>query len=60
MTANVSPHDVDNSCSNQAILNDEREEVGGGVLHNVSHDVDSSTGLGVDKSSVGTNQSCRS
>lgn len=29
MAANVSPHDVDNSCSNQAILNDEREEVGG-------------------------------
>jgi len=34
------PHNVNNGCADQAVLNDEREEVGRRFLNDVSHDVD--------------------
>lgn len=36
---NASPHCKNDCCSNEAVFDDEREEIGSGKLHNVPHDV---------------------
>lgn len=59
MSANVAPHDIDDCSSDQAILDDEGKQIGGGVLHDAAHDVDPATALGVNGSAVGGNQSGR-
>jgi len=47
-TSNVSPHDIYDSCPNQAVFYDKREEIWGRVLHNGAHDIDTTTyGSGV-------------
>lgn len=44
MATNVPPHNVDDSGSDERVLDDARVEVGGSVLYDAAHDVDAVAG----------------
>lgn len=53
IAANVLPHDIEDYGTNQGVFNDEWIQVGGRIVHNGTHDIDTTTGGGIQGAHIG-------